>query len=116
LRIYLSILIAITLCFAEETCVKGIAQDVHDGDSFKLKVEEQIIKVRIYGIDSPENKQPYGKEAGEALRNLINGKEVRLCIVEKDRYGRTVGEPWLGDSLNHSNFRAARNFLYSLYL
>ena len=64
LRIYLSILLAVTLCFAKETCVKGVAQDVHNGDSFKLKVEEQIIKVRIYGIDSPENKQPYGKEEG----------------------------------------------------
>jgi len=98
----LSILLAIALCFAEGAWVKGVAQDVHDGDSFKMKIEGQIIKIRIYGIDAPENNQAYGKESGDALRKLINGKEIRLRIINKDRYGRTVGEPWLGDSLNVS--------------
>jgi endonuclease YncB( thermonuclease family) len=98
----LSILFAASLCFATGAWVKGIAQDVHDGDTFKLKMAGQTIKVRIYGIDAPETDQPYGKKAGEALRDIIDGKEIRLRIVNKDVYGRTVGEPWLGDSLNVS--------------
>ena len=102
LKITLPILLAISLCFADGAWVKGIAQDVHDGDTFKLKVAGQIIKVRMYGVDAPEKNQLYGEEAGKALRDLIDGKEIRLQITDKDRYGRTVGEPWLGDSLNIS--------------
>ncbi|MCL2282506.1 MAG: thermonuclease family protein [Fibromonadales bacterium] len=96
------LLIAVSLCFAAEAWVKGIAQDVHDGDTFKLKEGGQVIKVRIFGIDAPETDQAYGQESGKALRALIEGKEIRLRIENKDRYGRTVGEPWLGDSLNIS--------------
>jgi micrococcal nuclease len=102
LKITLSILFAVSFCFAAETWIKGIVQDVHDGDTFKMKVNGQIIKIRVYGVDAPEKKQPYGEEAGAALRNLIDGKEIRLRVLNKDVYGRTVGEPWLGDSLNVS--------------
>jgi len=96
------LLIAVSLCFAAETWVKGIAQDIYDGDTFKLKEGGQIIKVRIYGIDAPEMNQEYGAESGKALRELMDGKEIRLRIQNKDAYGRTVGEPWIGDSLNVS--------------
>jgi endonuclease YncB( thermonuclease family) len=106
-KVGLSILFAASLCFAAETWVKGVVQKIIDGDTFKMKVDGQIITIRVYGIDTPENtlekKQPYGKEADEALRNLIDGKEIRLRILGLDRYKkRTVGEPWLGDSLNVS--------------
>jgi micrococcal nuclease len=96
------VLVAVSFCFAAEAWVKGIAQDVHDGDTFKLNVNGEVIKIRVYGIDAPEINQEYGEESGKALRELINGKELRLRIQNKDVYGRTVGEPWLGDSLNIS--------------
>jgi micrococcal nuclease len=96
------LLIAVSFCFAAEAWVKGIAHDIYDGDTFKLKEGGQIIKVRIYGIDAPETNQEYGAESGKALRELMDGKEIRLRIQNKDAYGRTVGEPWIGDSLNVS--------------
>jgi len=95
-------LVAVSFCFAAEAWVKGVAQDVYDGDTFKLLENGQLIKVRIYGIDAPEANQEYGKESGKALRELIDGKEIRIKIQNKDPYGRTVGEPWLGDSINVS--------------
>ncbi|MDR2999994.1 MAG: thermonuclease family protein [Fibromonadaceae bacterium] len=91
-----------SLSFAAEAWVEGIAQDVHDGDTFKLNENGQIIKIRVFGIDAPESDQAYGQESGNALRELIDGKQVRVRIQNKDIYGRTVGEPWLGDSLNVS--------------
>jgi len=94
--------IAVSFCFAAEAWIRGMAQDVYDGDTFKLLENGQLIKVRIYGIDAPEANQEYGKESGNALRKLIDGKEIRLRIENKDHYGRTVGEPWLGDSINVS--------------
>jgi micrococcal nuclease len=96
------VLAAVSFCFAAEAWVKGIAQDVHDGDTFKLNANGQVLKIRVYGIDAPEINQEYGEASGKALRELINGKEIRLRIQNKDAYGRTVGEPWLGDSLNVS--------------
>jgi micrococcal nuclease len=102
LRTSLSILFAVSLCFAAETWVKGIAHGIIDGDTFNMKIDGQIIKIRVYGIEAPEKKQPYGKEAGEALRNLIDGKEIRLRMIGDTTFGRPVGEPWLGDSLNVS--------------
>jgi len=117
MKMLLSILLAISLCFADGTniCladgawIKGIAQDVNDGDTFNLIVAGQIIKVRIYGADSPEYRsnspkltQPYGKEAGDALRTLIDGKEIRVKLTGDCNFNRLVGEPCLGDSLNVS--------------
>ncbi|MCL2101456.1 MAG: thermonuclease family protein [Fibromonadales bacterium] len=95
-------LIAASLSFAAEAWVEGIALDVYDGDTFKLNQNGQIIKIRVFGIDAPESNQPYGQESGKALRGLIDGRQVRIRIQNKDVYGRTVGEPWLGDSLNIS--------------
>jgi len=40
LKITLSILLAISLCFVDEAWVKGVAQDVHDGDTFKNNFTE----------------------------------------------------------------------------
>jgi micrococcal nuclease len=96
------ILFLVSLALAAEAWVKGVAQDVYDGDTFKLNENGQIIKIRMFGIDAPEANQKHGKEAGDALRELIDGKEIRIRIENKDVYGRTVGEPWLGDSVNVS--------------
>jgi len=96
------VLFLASFSLAAEAWVKGIAQDIYDGDTFKLNENGQIIKIRMFGIDAPEANQEHGKKAGDALRTLIDGKEIRIRIENKDRYGRTVGEPWLGDSINVS--------------
>jgi hypothetical protein len=48
-------------------------------------------KVRLAEIDTPESRQPYGNRAKQALSALVLGKEVRVMVVDTDRYGRTVG-------------------------
>ena len=38
---------------------------VTDGDTIKVySVEQGQVKIRLYGIDTPEKGQPYGKAAG----------------------------------------------------
>ena len=44
------------------------------------------------GIDAPEMAMPYGKEAKEALANMVQGKSLRVIVYEPDRYGRHVGD------------------------
>jgi endonuclease YncB( thermonuclease family) len=64
---------------------------VADGDTITvLDHDKQKIKIRLYGIDCPERKQPFGNRARQATRDAVHGKVVYVTPVEKDRYGRTV--------------------------
>jgi micrococcal nuclease len=40
--------------------------------------------------------QPYGDESWRALEEKISGKQVRLDIIDIDRYRRMVGMIWMG--------------------
>lgn len=85
--------------------VAGTVTKVSDGDTIHLATPEQtILKVRLYGIDAPEtpkinqrtghvNKpgQPYGDEAWKALESKIMGKQVKIDILDIDKYRRMVG-------------------------
>jgi micrococcal nuclease len=47
---------------------------VTDGDTIKVfNAEQGQVKIRMYGIDTPEEAQPYGKAAGKYLAS--NTKE-----------------------------------------
>ena len=66
---------------------------VSDGDTVHISVHgtSKHEKVRLYGIDAPESRQPFGSEARHALAKIINGKIVRIEEQNRDRYGRIVG-------------------------
>lgn len=74
----------------------GKVVGVTDGDTIKvLDANKTLYKVRLYGIDAPEKKQPYGQKAKEYLSSLVFEQEVKLIIVNKDRYGRVVAKVYL---------------------
>ncbi|MEM5778101.1 MAG: thermonuclease family protein [Candidatus Aenigmatarchaeota archaeon] len=62
---------------------------VIDGDTFKTS-DGKI--VRLIGIDAPEIGEPCFLEAKEKLKEIVNGKIVRLekDVKEKDEYGRLL--------------------------
>ncbi|MQM06744.1 hypothetical protein Taro_039568 [Colocasia esculenta] len=49
-------------------------------------------RIRLRGIDAPESAMPYGKEAKEALAELVQGKHLTVLAYGEDRYGRCVGD------------------------
>ena len=71
---------------------------VIDGDTIETA---DGIRVRLFGIDSPEIAHhgkpgdPWGEESTAWLKALVEGQTILLeeSPVEKDRYGRTLG--WL---------------------
>lgn len=69
---------------------------VVDGDSIRVVREddaaENVLEIRLSGIDAPERGQPWWKTARTALAERVSGKSVRINAVTTDRYGRTVGE------------------------
>lgn len=70
---------------------------VIDGDTLEVLVDEQPLRIRIFGIDAPEHGQPWSRKSKEALRRRVFGKEVRINEVDTDAYGRTVGEVYADD-------------------
>ncbi len=58
------------------------------------------MKVRLYGIDSPESHQAFGTQAKKFTSSKAHGKTVDVQYRERDQYGRTVGEVILPDGSN----------------
>ncbi len=100
-------------CHAVMRTVAGTVTKVSDGDTIHVRTPEQTkLKVRLYGIDAPETQkinkrtghiskpgQLYGDESWKALTDKIKRRQVRLDIIDIDKYRRMVGIIWL-DSRN----------------
>ena len=70
-----------------------------DGDTFKTASRKN--PVRLANVDAPEKGQPGSAKATEALRKMIEGEEVRIDTVSRDKYGRAVANIYLGrESVN----------------
>jgi len=81
---------------------------VQDGDTFNIDSLGIKITIRPIGIDAPETrktpkeeKQCYGKEATDYLKQMILGKKVRIELDKGrfDRYHRTLAYVYLEDSI-----------------
>ena len=78
--------------------LEGHVVAIADGDTFTLlTADKQQVKIRLAEIDAPESGQPYGNKSKQTLSNLIFGKDVRVAVQTTDRYGRTVGRPYVSD-------------------
>jgi endonuclease YncB( thermonuclease family) len=72
----------------------GKVISVYDGDTITVStIDNQKVKIRLYGIDAPElKKQPYGKASRDYLQRLILNKTVEVTELGKDMYNRTVAK------------------------
>jgi len=73
---------------------------VLDGDTVTVLRGKESVKIRLWGIDTPERKQAFGTKAKKFTSKLVFGKIV--TVEEKDigRYGRVVGVVKLSDGTN----------------
>ncbi len=72
--------------FAEAKTVQGRVTGITDGDTIKVVVDREQIKIRLYGIDTPEKKQDFGQAATRFIQSLLS---PFVTVEEKDidRYG-----------------------------
>jgi len=72
---------------------------VHDGDSYAVKfhhLPDTNIFIRLKNVDAPEIKffvskdQPYGRAAGNHMRNYLKNREVQVTFRYFDIYQRLV--------------------------
>lgn len=92
LRFLLVLLCAGTVLFAaaaEEFSGKVVG--VTDGDTIDVLRRGAEVTVRLHGVDTPEKRQPYGHRAKKFTVSMVFGRQVRVNVVDIDRYGRTVG-------------------------
>jgi micrococcal nuclease len=96
--------------------ITGKVVSVHDGDTVTVLVGGRQHKIRLNGIDAPELSQDYGRRSRQLLASLCFGKIVRVRVVDIDRYGREVGDVFLGDSaVNAEMVRAGLAWHYKQY-
>lgn len=80
-------------------------QRVVDGDTIRVRHRGESERVRYIGIDTPEmshprvGREPFGPEATEANRELVEGERVRLVFgpERRDDYDRLLAYVYLED-------------------
>jgi len=85
-------------------------------ESATILVSDHQVKIRLFGIDAPERGQAYSQKSKEALADLVFGKEIRVVVCDKDRYGRTVGDIFVGSTfVNEKMVRDGWAWNYARY-
>ena len=73
--------------------LQGKVIKVADGDTITIvDVRGFRHRIRLAGIDAPENGQPYDKESTKKLKWLVFGKGITVEYSRYDRYGRIIGK------------------------
>lgn len=97
--IFRTLTLTMALVLVPSLCLAWSGKVVHvaDGDTITVLKDGKRVKVRLYGIDTPETKQWYGQNAKAFTSAQILGKTVDVRSIAVDRYGRTVGLVSVGD-------------------
>jgi endonuclease YncB( thermonuclease family) len=95
----------------------GQVERIIDGDTVSvLTTDYERLRVRLYGIDTPEGKQAWGGNARQALASMIDGRDVELQVEDVDRYSRQVGLIWLdGVNINLRLVEEGHAWVYERY-
>ena len=93
-----AILLALIILITPDTLTGKVVR-IADGDTVTILVGGDQVRIRLFGIDAPERGQDYSRRSREALAELVFEKEVRIVVRDTDRFGRTVGDIYVGNSL-----------------
>ena len=97
--------------------IEGKVIKIADGDTFTLIFKNGFdVRVRLNGIDSPEKKQAFSKRAKQTLSDLIINKDVKVHYESKDRYGRVLGDVYVGNvNINYEMVRRGMAWHFTRY-
>ena len=80
--------------FAGETFSARVVA-VIDGDTIDVvrgNANLDQVRIRFYGIDAPESRQPHGKKAAKHLQKILGSQLVQVEVMQKrDKHKRIVG-------------------------
>jgi micrococcal nuclease len=95
---------------------------VVDGDTFNIKVEDQTVKVRMLGVDTPETVdtrktvQCFGIEASNKVKELLSKRTVTLETDPtqgiEDKYDRLLAYVYRDDGLPINEYLLENGYAY----
>lgn len=95
---------------------------VTDGDTIQVSINGTVEKIRLIGINTPETVDPrktvqcFGKEASDRMKDLAEGKQVRLEYDDsqgyRDTYGRVLAYVYLEDKQMLNRKMIAEGYAY----
>jgi endonuclease YncB( thermonuclease family) len=101
---------------ASDSVITGEVVAVHDGDTLSVLAGGRTVRVRLACIDAPEQGQPFGSRARQRLAQEAMRRAVRVEVVDRDGYGRTVGRVWAdGRLVNLELVRAGLAWHYAYH-
>ena len=72
--------------------------------------------IRLYGIDTPEKGQAFGKKAKQFTSGMVYAKTVEVETKDTDRHGRSVALIYVdGKSLNEALVKNGYAWVYRKY-
>ncbi len=97
--------------------ITGYVVGIADGDTITvLDANRQQHKIRLAGIDAPENTQAFGDSSKQNLAAMVFNKTVAVEWDKQDRYGRTVGKVIVnGVDANAAQIKAGMVWWYEQY-
>ncbi|MFC3393536.1 thermonuclease family protein [Brenneria rubrifaciens] len=111
-----SYLLAVILLFSLPglaATLNGKVVKVVDGDTLIVRQSGINHRIRLLGIDAPEYRQPYGKNARRTLERKIGGKWVTVRYEAKDRYARYLGTVYYwNNNINLALLRTGQAWVY----
>jgi endonuclease YncB( thermonuclease family) len=92
--IVLSSLVALPLSAAAsaDEIIRAKAVSIVDGDSISAVINQELVRVRLAGIDAPEGNQPFAIDSRQSLHDLCFWVEAELTSISKDYYGRMLAK------------------------
>jgi len=92
--IALSSLVALPLSAAAsaDEIIRAKAVSIVDGDSISAVINQELVRVRLAGIDAPEGNQTFAIDSRQSLHDLCFWVEAELTSISKDYYGRMLAK------------------------
>lgn len=113
----LLLLLLLTNSASATEVLSGKVVHIADGDTITiLDSSRSQHKIRLYGIDTPEIGQAFGKTAQKFTAKLTANEIAHVVSLDTDRYGRTVGIIVVnGVNVNQSIIEAGYAWHYGKY-
>jgi len=95
----ISLVLALVMVFPVLARAEFVARVliVHEGDRLTVHHEGRKVMIYLRGVDCPELKQSYGKQAKHVTAAYIANREVVVRDLKRDRQGRMTADILLPD-------------------
>ena len=105
------------LSYATDVALRGKIIRIIDGDTVELMANNnQKHIIRLYGVDAPEDNQPFGNKATEFISEMVLDERVWVFRKYRDRYGRWVGVLYVDSTcVNQELVGAGLAWVYGQY-